>query len=326
LAGGREYNIKKREIASSSLNMNENQTLEPIFYRLSDKKFGDIDEDYSNFKKSKVVVVQIPYEKTTTYIKGTKAGPAAIIDASGNMELFDDELNQETYRIGIHTVEISGIADAEPEDMVKKVHDAADELLRLGKFPVFLGGEHSISIGAVSAMKKNYPDMSVLQLDAHYDLRDEYLGSKYNHACAARRISEMCPLVQAGVRSLSKEEKDFLNVKSNGNIKTIDVYDILEKPLWKDYAINGLSENVYITIDLDVFDPSLMPAVGTPEPGGIGWYELTDFLKEIVKDKKIIGFDVVELCPIENQIMSNFLAAKLIYRLLGYIYMSNNKK
>jgi agmatinase len=306
--------------------MNEKQALEPVFYLPSDKRFGDIDEDYSNFKKSKVVIVQVPYEKTTTYVKGTKAGPAAIIEASGNMELFDDELNQEIYKIGIHTVEIRGIADAEPEDMVKKVHDSTDDLLKLGKFPVILGGEHSVSVGAVSAMKKSYPDVSVLQLDAHYDLRDEYLGSKYNHACAARRISEICPLVQAGLRSLSKEEKDFLNTKSNGNIKTVNVYDILEKPLWKDYVINGLSENVYITIDLDVFDPSLMPAVGTPEPGGIGWYELIDLLKETAKDKKIVGFDVVELCPIENHIMSNFLAAKLVYRLLGYIFMPNNKK
>ncbi len=306
--------------------MNEKQALEPIFYLPSDKRFGDIDEDYSNFKKSKVVIVQVPYEKTTTYVKGTKAGPVAIIEASGNMELFDDELNQEVYKIGIHTVEIPGIADVEPEDMVKKVHDATDDLLKLGKFPVILGGEHSVSIGAVSAMKKSYPDVSVLQLDAHYDLRDEYLGSKYNHACAARRISEICPLVQAGLRSLSKEEKDFLNTKSNGNIKTVNVYDILEKPLWKDYVINGLSENVYITIDLDVFDPSLMPAVGTPEPGGIGWYELIDLLKEAAKDRKIVGFDVVELCPIDNHIMSNFLAAKLVYRLLGYIFMLNNKK
>ncbi|MFA6356175.1 MAG: agmatinase [Candidatus Omnitrophota bacterium] len=306
--------------------MNEKQALEPVLYLPSDKRFGDIDEDYSNFKKSKVVIVQVPYEKTTTYVKGTKAGPAAIIEASGNMELFDDELNQEAYKIGIHTVEIPGIADAEPEDMVKKVHDATDDLLKLGKFPVILGGEHSVSVGAVGAMKKSYPDVSVLQLDAHYDLRDEYLGSKYNHACAARRISEICPLVQAGLRSLSKEEKDFLNTKSKGNIKTVNVYDILEKPLWKDYVINGLSENVYITIDLDVFDPSLMPAVGTPEPGGIGWYELIDLLKETAKDKKIVGFDVVELCPIENHIMSNFLAAKLVYRLLGYIFMMNSKK
>ncbi len=306
--------------------MNEKQALEPVFYVPSDKRFGDIDEDYSNFKKSKVVIVQVPYEKTTTYVKGTKAGPAAIIEASGNMELFDDELNQEAYKIGIHTVEIPGIADAGPEDMVKKVHDATDDLLKLSKFPVILGGEHSVSVGAVGAMKKSYPNVSVLQLDAHYDLRDEYLGSKYNHACAARRISEICPLVQAGLRSLSKEEKDFLNTKSNGNIKTVNVYDILEKPLWKDYVINSLSENVYITIDLDVFDPSLMPAVGTPEPGGIGWYELIDLLKETAKDKKIVGFDVVELCPIENHIMSNFLAAKLVYRLLGYIFMMTNKK
>lgn len=306
--------------------MNGIQTTEPVFYRCSDKRFGDIDEDYSNFKKSKITVLQIPYEKTTTYIKGTKNGPAAIISASHNMELFDDELNYETFKAGIYTAEIPDISDSAPEDMTEKVYAAVNEIMKNNKFPVIIGGEHSVSVGVVKALKEYYSDLSVLQLDAHYDLRDEYLGSKFNHACAARRISELCPIIQAGVRSLSKEEKDFLNTQPNGNIKTISVYDILEKPLWKDHISSSLSNNVYITIDLDVFDPSLMPSVGTPEPGGIGWYETIDLLKEIIKDKKVVGFDVVELCPIQGQIMPDFLAAKLIYRLLGYIFTLSNKK
>jgi agmatinase len=177
-----------------------------------------------------------------------------------------------------------------------------------------------VSVGAVKAYKDAYPNISVLHLDAHSDMRDELFGSKLNHGCVARRISEMCPIVQVGTRSLSKEEKDFLAAQPNGRIKTISVYDILEMPMWKDTVTNSLSENVYVSIDLDVFDPALVPATGTPEPGGIGWYETLALLKEVAKDKKIVGFDVVELCPIQGQVASDFLAAKLIYRLLGYIF------
>lgn len=282
--------------------------------------YAAIDEEYSSFKKAKVVIMQVPYEKTVTYKKGTVNGPAAIIDASKKMELFDEELNQETYKIGIHTMDPLAVEELQPEEMVDKVYGATFELLKASKFPVILGGEHSLSIGSVKAFKEIYPNISVLQLDAHYDLRNEYIGSRFNHGCTARRISEICPIVQTGTRSLSKEEKDFLATQANGRVKAINVYDILDMPLWKDVISNSLSENVYVTIDLDVFDPSLMPAVGTPEPGGIGWYETLDLLREVSKDKKIVGFDVVELCPIKDQIASDFLSAKLIYRLLGYIF------
>ncbi len=282
--------------------------------------YADMDEEYTGFKKAKVVILQAPYEKTATYKKGTVKGPSAIIDASKKMELFDDELNQETYKIGIHTMEPMAVENMEPEAMVDNVYKATSDVLKANKFPVMLGGEHSVSIGAVKAFKEAYPNISVLHLDAHYDLRDEYFGSKFNHGCVARRISEMCPIVQTGTRSLSKEEKEFLASQANGRVKTISVYDILEMPLWKDVISNSLSENVYISIDLDAFDPSLMPAVGTPEPGGLGWYETLDLLRNVSKDKKIVGFDVVELCPIKDQIASDFLAAKLVYRLLGYIF------
>jgi agmatinase len=284
------------------------------------KNYAAINEEYSGLKKSKVVIVQVPYEKTVTYKKGTVSGPAAIIESSKKMELYDDELNQETYKIGIHTMDALAVSEMSSQEMVDTVYRTTQEVLKSGKFPVILGGEHSLSVGSVKAMKEAYPNLSVLQLDAHYDMRDEYYGSKLNHGCVARRISEICPVVQAGTRSLSKEEKDFLSTQANGRVKTINVYDILETPLWKDVVSNSLTENVYITIDLDVFDPSLMPSVGTPEPGGMGWYEMLDLLREVTKDRKVVGFDVVELCPVEGQIASDFLAAKLVYRLLGYIF------
>lgn len=283
--------------------------------------FAPLSEEYTNFKRAKVVVLPVPYEATTTYKKGTAAGPRAILDASKYMELFDDELNQETYKIGIHTAEEVPLEGLVGEDMVKKVKESVKELIKANKFPVILGGEHSMSIGPVAAFKEVYDDLSVLYLDAHYDMRDELNGSKYNHGCAARRILDIAPVVEVGVRSLSKEEKDFLNNPTVKNkVDIISVYDILDDALWKDRVSKYLSKNVYISIDLDAFDPSVMPAVGTPEPGGLGWYEFMDFLNSVIMDKNIVGMDVVELCPIKDQPASDFFAAKMIYRLLGYIF------
>ncbi len=284
------------------------------------KNFLGLEEDYSSFKKSKAAILQVPYDKTTTYIHGTKDGPAAIIDSSKYLERFDEELSQETFKIGLHTMEPLAVEGLEPEALLEKVRASTTDILKANKFPILLGGEHSVSIGAVNALKDVYPDLSVLQLDAHYDMRDVYFDSKLNHGCVARRISEICPIVQVGMRSYSKEEKDFLVSQPSGKIKSINVYDILDTPMWKDKASASLSEHVYITIDLDVFDPSMMPAVGTPEPGGLGWYEVIDFLKGVAKDKKVVGFDIVELCPIKGSIASDFLAAKLLYRLLGYVF------
>jgi len=285
--------------------------------------FGALTDEYSNFKRSKVVIVPAPYEYTTTYKKGTAAGPRAIIDASTYLEVFDDELNQETFKVGIHTMDELPLRGMPPEEMIKRVKDATLELLKAGKFPVTLGGEHSISVGPVAACRECVEDLSVLYLDAHYDLRDELAGSRFNHGCAARRISEIAPLVEIGTRSLSKEEKEFLSgVNPPPKVHVISVYDILDDALWKDRATRFLSRNVYISIDLDVFDPAIMPAVGTPEPGGIGWYECLEFLYSVIMERNIVGMDVVELCPIKDQPASDFLAAKLIYRLLGYIFSS----
>lgn len=289
------------------------------------RTFLGLEEEYSSFKKSKVVITQAPYDGTATYIKGTRSGPAAIIASSAYLERYDDELNLETFKIGIYTADALPVENMTAEDMIEKVCSATQEVLKAGKFPVMLGGEHSVSIGAVKALSQAVQNLSVLQLDAHYDLRNEYFGSRFNHGCVARRISEICPVVEVGTRSMSKEEKDFLAAQGDaGRVKAISVYDILEMPMWKDVVSKNLTENVYITIDMDVFDLSLVPAVGTPEPGGIGWYEVLDLLKEVSKDKKIVGFDVVELCPIKGQIASDFLAAKLAYRLLGYVF--SNKK
>lgn len=287
-----------------------------------EKRFGDIAEDWSGPKKSRVVIIQAPYEGTLTYVKGASNGPQAIIDASTNMELFDDELQQETYKIGIYTSPaLEFPPDTTPEKAVNKVRDAAAEVFEANKFPVILGGEHSVALGGVKAAKKVFNDVSVLHLDAHYDLRDEYKGSKDNHACVARRIQEICPIVEVGVRGLSKEEKDFLDT-APANVSIMSAYDILETYDWKKKAARALSDTVYMTIDLDVLDPSVMPSVGTPEPGGIGWYEFLDFLAVVAKEKRIIAFDIVELSPKAGFVAPDFLAAKLIYRILGYIFYS----
>jgi len=289
-----------------------------------EKRFGDISADSSGFKKAKTCIIQAPYEGTVTYGKGTSRGPRAIIEASRHLELFDDELQAETYKIGIYTSPPLEIAlSATPEKAISKVKEAVAEVFKANKFPILIGGEHSLSIGAVKAAKEVFNDLSVLHLDAHCDLRDEYAGSKYNHGCVARRIQRICPVVEVGVRNLSKNGKEFLNTSPPG-LKTISVYDILETADWKQKASAMLSDTVYITIDVDVLDPSVMPSTGTPEPGGIGWYELLDFLKRVTGEKKVIGFDIVELSPKEGFVAPDFLAAKLIYRLLGYIFV--NKK
>ena len=284
--------------------------------------FGKIDEErYSNLKDSKVVIIPVPYDATATYKKGTKLGPAAIIDASRYMEQFDEELNKETYKIGIHTAKPLNVKRLSPKKMTLKVQDAVKSVIEKDKFPVILGGEHSISVGAVRAIAKAVDHFSILHLDAHCDLRNEYFGSRYNHGCFARRVIELAPIVQVGIRSLSKEEKDFL---PHPKIRIISAYDIQNDKEWIKKACDTLSENVYVTIDADVFDPSVVPSVGTPEPGGIGWYDAINLFKMLTKKRRVIGFDAMELCPQKGGEASDFLMAKLIYRFLGYIF--DNKK
>ena len=288
-------------------------------------KYGGAESTSVDLDKAKVVILPVPYEGTVTYRQGTKNGPSAIIEASSNMELFDEELNVETHKIGIYTMPPMEVANVSPEHMVSMVYKTVRDLLSGGKFPVVIGGEHTVSLGAVKAMKESVGEFSVLQLDAHSDLRNEYGGTKLNHACVGRRLQEMAPLTQLGIRSISKEDKEFLDGQNNIS-RLVSAYDILNDSLWDRKTQEALKEKVYITIDLDVFDVSIMPAVGTPEPGGLGWYLMLDILRMVVQSKEIVGFDVVELSPLEGNVAPDFLASKLIYRLLGYIFFDKNKK
>ena len=274
--------------------------------------FGLLPEQYSSYDNAAIVVLPLPYDQTSTWIKGADKGPEAVIHASANMELYDIETDSQVYLKGIFTDSPLQTA-LPPEGMTNLVQERVTQLLKDDKFPVIVGGEHSVSIGAVKACAQKTKDMSVLQLDAHADLRDEYDDSKFNHACVMARVKELCPAVQVGIRSMDASEKQSIDTEN-----TFFAKDILYNTDWIDKVISLLSNNVYVTIDLDVFDPSIMPSTGTPEPGGLGWYDVLALLKELGSDKKIVGFDIVELCPNENNKAPDFLAAKLIYKFLSY--------
>ncbi|MBI2653271.1 agmatinase [Candidatus Woesearchaeota archaeon] len=278
--------------------------------------FIEIPDSYSSYNDSKVVILPFPYEKTTCYVKGTEKGPDAIIKASSEIELYDEELGN-IFEIGVCTLEPL-ITDVKPELMVDIICKKILELLLDKKFIITLGGEHSITSGIVRAFKEKYNDLSVLQIDAHADLREDFEGSKYSHACAMKRTMEICPVIQAGIRSLSHEEAEFIKEKK---LKIFWAKDIVDNDEWFDDAVNGLSKNVYITIDLDGLDPSVMPSVGTPEPGGLGYYQLLRFLRKVCEKKNVVGFDVVELSPNKDNIHSDFTAARIVYKLIGYNFL-----
>jgi len=268
-----------------------------------------LQEDYSN---SDIVIVPVPYEGTVFYRKGTKNGPKALLDASTKLEHFDFEEKRNLLEgIKIHTAEPLSLPE-KPEDAVKTVEEYFSRIFKDNKFPVAIGGEHSISAGIVNAARK-FNDFSVLQIDAHSDLRDEFEGSKFSHACPMRRIREKVPAVQVGIRSMSEEEYDYIEKERIEEFIHGVEFDANE-------VVNQLSENVYITIDLDAFDPSEVPGVGSPEPGGLRWGKVISLLEKISKHKKIIGFDVVELAPIPDSVVSEFTAAKLVYKLAGFSF------
>ncbi|HAZ10825.1 MAG TPA: agmatinase [Candidatus Omnitrophica bacterium] len=280
-------------------------------------KFCDLEDEYFSWDKSRIAILPVAYDLTTSYKSGASAGPKAIIDASKHMETYDDETGKEIYKFGIYTAKEIKQIGAKPEDIINKIEKEVISILKAGKFPVVLGGEHSITLGPVRACKKIFKNFSVLQLDAHRDMRDSFQGSKYSHACIAKRIVELTGLSQAGVRSMSKEESG----KSNNNLKTFFMKDMIKNEDWIEDVIYSLDSNrVYVTIDMDALDPSIMPSVGTPEPGGMGWYETLTLLKKLSQEKEIIGFDIVELCPIPGNISPDFLTAKLIYKFLNYIF------
>ena len=286
--------------------------------------FLGLPEAWSAFDRSRVVILPIPYEQTTSFGKGTASGPASVIDASAQVELYDEELDTEIYKVagGIATAEALDLDrkdSAAVESIEKKVHNFIGE----GKFVVCIGGEHTISIGAARAHATRYPDLSILQLDAHSDLRDEYEGNRYSHACVMARVYEFNRnIVQVGIRSQCKEEADFIRQKK---INTFYAFALRsgqygqDQHAWHDAVIDALKENVYLSIDCDFFDPALMPAVGTPEPGGFGWHESISFLRRLAEKRRIVGFDITELSPIRGLIHPQFVMAKLIYKVIGYI-------
>jgi agmatinase len=263
---------------------------------------------------SQVVILPVPYDSTTDYKSGAREGAQAIISASQQLELYDAELDRETYQVGIHTLPLLEPVMSGPQQMIRRVYQAARDLLEKDKLVVMLGGEHSLTLGLVQALRERYQKLSVLQLDAHADLRNQYLGTKYGHACVMRRVWELCPIVPVGIRSLSLEEHQFVEQHKLGPFYAEDC-----TPDLAPRVLANLPPQVYITIDLDVFDPSIMSAVGTPEPGGLSWHQVLALLRAVAEERQIVGFDIVELCPQEGPTSCTFLAAKLVYKLIGYI-------
>lgn len=274
--------------------------------------FGGIPREFAQKESAATYLTSIPYDGTSTWGKGADKGFDAFLFAAENMELYDIETDSEVYKHGIYLADPI-LEKSSPEAMFKATYERTKELLETGKFLTFFGGEHSISIGIIKAFYEKYPDLTVLQLDAHTDLRPVYEGTAYNHACAVYNASQHTNLVQVGIRSMDISEKKFLKED-----KCFLAQDLQWKKNWKKEVLDKITNPVYITLDLDVFDPSIMPSTGTPEPGGLLWYDTLSFLKEVFITKKVVGFDIVELAPNPENKAPDFLAAKLYYKMLSY--------
>ena len=277
------------------------------------ENFGGLESDFAALDRARAVILPAPYDFSTSYQGGARLGPRAILAASRNMELWDEEVGA-VYRQGIHTLpELEPTAEG-PEAMARRVEEAVGWILRQKKLPVMLGGEHSLTAGAVKAVATSVERLSVLQIDAHADMRDRYLDSPFSHACVMRRVRELVPAASVGIRSLSEEEAEYLEAHPAPMWSTRE-FRALGRRL--EPILEALTDQVYVTIDVDGLDPSQVPATGTPEPGGLDWYELVDLLRSVAERKRIVGFDVVELAPLPGQVASDFLAARLVYRLIG---------
>jgi agmatinase len=284
------------------------------------KNFLAIEDEYSNYNDSKVVMLPVPYEATTSYGKGTGKGPEAIYNASHYVEFFDEELNREfCFEHGIASLPSLDLKKLTGKKAIDLIYKNVKKLIDDKKFVVTLGGEHTLSTAPIKAHFDSFKNMSVLHFDAHSDLRDEYEGTGYSHACFCSRVAEFTKdITQVGIRAQCKEEYDF--IKKN-KIKTYYAYAIrngLHGKNWIDKVIAGLKQNVYVTFDVDYFDPSIMPSTGTPEPMGFYWEETMELLKKLGKKRNVVGFDVVELAPQKNFLYPDFLTAKLIYKMLNY--------
>ena len=278
--------------------------------------FLDMEREFSTLENSRYVLLPVAYDGTSTFDKGADQGPQAIIDASDSLELYDHIYDSEAYKAGIYTDSFQ-YDFSTPETMTEGVYQRVCHFLERGKIPGILGGEHSVSVGAIKAMSEQYPNLSVLQIDAHADLRDSYSGSPLNHACVMRRAQEYARVVQVGIRNVCMEEKQ--NIVSENIFYAHQIYNH-EK--WIPKTVNRLTEHVYLTIDLDGFDPSIVPATGTPLPGGLSWYSVMTLLEHLCKNRKIVGFDVVELCPQPNDKISDVLAAALVYKIITLLHLN----
>lgn len=274
--------------------------------------YAGIAEELCTYDKAEIFLQSIPYDGTSTWGKGADKGFEAFLDASENMELYDIETNSEVYHRGVHILPVI-TEDDSPESVFHEVYSKTQALLRTGKYLTFFGGEHSISIGVIKAFYEKYKDLTVLQLDAHADLRPQYHGTPYNHACALYDASKHANLIQVGIRSMDIEELEHMD-KS----KVYFAEDMYGKSDWMDASIAQMTDDVYITIDLDAFDASIMPATGTPEPGGLDWNTMIQYLRRVFDQKNVVGFDIVELAPIDGFKAPQFLAAKLYYKMLSY--------
>ena len=288
--------------------------------------FGGIDEEeYSSFDASRILIWPVSYEGTVSYGTGTGAGAMAIVDASRNMELYEEETDSEVYKLGIHTLEEFKPRDT-PEAMMNELYERTKELLGAGKFICMLGGEHSVSAPIIKAHSEKYSDLSVLQIDAHADLRDTYDGTPHSHASIMARVVKdlQIPSVQVGIRSISGDEARALN--DGLPTKIFWARNIVGRTDWIDDAVDSLSDHVYLTIDIDGLDPSIVPTTGTPEPGGLGWYETLALIRRIAEKKTIVGMDLVEYSYAENYDSPAFLCSKLVYKTLAYIFQNDVPK
>ncbi|WP_185856023.1 agmatinase [Blattabacterium cuenoti] len=280
------------------------------------KTFAGIPKKYALLKNSKIVLIPVPYDYTGTWKKGARKGPKYFLSAAEHMELYDIETNSEVYKRGIFIVptQIENFSISSKE-MIEKVYKITKKYLLKNKFVTLIGGVHSISIGSIRAFGEIYTNLSILHMDAHTDLRPIYHGDPYNHACSMHEASKKYPVIQIGIRSMDILEKQYIQ---DGNI--FYIHDIYQNDLWMKKAVQKLSKNVFLSIDIDVFDPSIAPSTGTPEPGGMSWYKTLKFLKMLFKKKQVIGFDIVELLPNKKEYSTDFLVVKLYYKLLSYKY------
>ena len=277
--------------------------------------FLGLEKEFTSLERARYVILPVPYEMTTSYGKGTKRGPRAILEASEQVELFDDELFQETYRAGIHTAPPVRFTGREQKRHMQQIARSVEKYLSQGKTVITLGGEHTVTVGALEPFLARYPELTILQVDAHGDLRDTYDGTPYSHASVMRRFVDRCRTAHVGIRSLCQEEASLIRERKLPVWFARD----LHREGWQEEVVDSLGDPVYFTLDVDGLDPSLVPSTGTPEPGGLGWYDILGLLRVLCARRWVIGADVTELSPQPGNHAPDFLVAKLVYRLIGYL-------